>query len=80
MEGCLTALALLLCVLPESLELAVSISLMRQMRAKTSLVTNMAASEKIGGTQELLITKSGVLTENRKSSKIRSFYLNQEHI
>ena len=45
-----SSIALIICVIPESLEMSVGLSLVMQLRNKTNIVKNMAASEKIGGT------------------------------
>jgi len=44
------------------------------------MLNNVGASEKLGGAQELLISKSGILTMNEKASKVTSFFLNQEYV
>ncbi len=53
--------------------MAVSLGLAFQIQYNSSLVKRLSASEKLGGVQEILFSKSGVLTEN-KNLKVDCFF------
>lgn len=59
----LSIAAIFLVVIPDGLPLAISLGVAFQVGKGTSLVRTMDASEKIGGAEEILFSKTGIITK-----------------
>ena len=59
------AVALIIVGVPEGLPMAITLGLAFQLKKQNYYVRNLEASEKIGGVSEILISKTGSLTQNK---------------